>query len=105
MGGMSIGRVRVTCLVGHDADSRRILVDEDMIRPAVRAGTEDVGGVTGRNGHRLEAWHDGRFEPLREHGVEELVTHEVGRPRLQTPMCEMLPPRFRSRGDLCDSQR
>lgn len=89
----------------HDADAGRILVDEDVVRPAVRAAAKDVrravdAVVTRRDGNRLHAGYDRRLEPRGQLGVEERVADEVGRPRLQPAVSELLPSWLGGRGDL-----
>lgn len=85
----------------HDADARRILIDQDMIRTLVGAGCEKMRRrlvVTEGNGQ--QARHNGLVEPRRKGFVEKSVTDKIRRPGLESAVRELFPSRFGRGGDL-----
>lgn len=84
----------------HDADTRRIFVDEHVIGTSMRTLGEDVTRLRGRGLDREQAGDNGGLEPVRERRVEQPILDEIGRPRLESPVGELLPPRLGSSSDL-----
>ena len=87
----------------HDAHAGRVLVDQDMVGPFVRAIREEVRRIVAAtigDFEREESGDDGFHEPLRECFVEERVLDEVGRPGLETTVGQLLPSRLRRIRDL-----
>jgi hypothetical protein len=71
-----------TYLVRHDTDPRGVLVDEDMVRPLMRAFAEHVARLRVLYGDREQSVDDRDTEPSGERSVEQLVVDEIRRPGL-----------------------
>jgi hypothetical protein len=74
--------VRGPIFMRHDTYSRRVLVDEDMIRALVRARDKELGGVVVGKRDREQPRHDWLPEPGWQRCLEEPVMDQVGWPRL-----------------------
>lgn len=68
--------------MGHDAYTRGVLVDENVVRTAVGTCIKDVAGPIYGYGERLYSRDNGSFKPGWERGVEKPVFDEVGWPGL-----------------------
>ena len=63
--------------MGHNADTRRIFIDEHVIGTSMRTLGENVSWLRGRGLDREQAGDDGGFEPVRERRIEQPILDEI----------------------------